>query len=60
MTRYLFYGVLGVNWYRKFIIQVKKKYDRRRGKPDTDNYFLKDYSEEGVAFLKILYYDTAL
>ena len=32
--------------------QIKKKYDQWRGKPDTDNYFLKDYSEEGIAFLK--------
>ena len=46
------YRLLGVNQYRKFIIQIKKKYDQWRGKPDTDNYFLKDYSEEGIAFLK--------
>lgn len=46
------YRLLGVNQYRKFIIQIKKKYDQWRGKPDTDNYFLKDYSEEGITFLK--------
>lgn len=44
------YQLLGVNQYRKFIIQVKKKYDQWRGKPDTDNYFLKDYSKEGIIF----------
>ena len=46
------YRLLGVNQYRRFIIQVKKKYDQWRGKPDTENYFLKDYSEEGIVFLK--------
>ena len=46
------YRLLGVNQYRKFVIKVKKKYDQWRGKPDTDNYFLKDYSEEGIVFLK--------
>ena len=46
------YRLLGVNQYRKFVIKVKQKYDQWRGKPDTDNYFLKDYSEEGIVFLK--------
>lgn len=46
------YRLLGVNQYRKFIIQVKKEYDQWRGKPGTDNYFLKDYSKEGIIFLK--------
>lgn len=36
------YRLLGVNQYRRFIIQVKKKYDQWRGKPDTENYFLKN------------------
>lgn len=46
------YRLLGVNQYRKFIIKVKKLYDQCRGKQDTDNYFLKDYSSEGIVFLK--------
>lgn len=46
------YQLLGVNQYRKFVIKVKKKYDKWRGKTDTDNYFLKDYSDEGISFLK--------
>lgn len=40
------YRFLGVNQYRKFVIKVKKLYDKWRGKQDTDNYFLKDYSKE--------------
>ena len=46
------YRFLGVNQYRKFVIKVKKLYDKWRGKQDTDNYFLKDYSKEGIIFLK--------
>lgn len=46
------YRLLGVNQYRKFVIGIKKKYDLWRGKTDTDNYFLKDYSNEGIIFLK--------
>lgn len=46
------YRLLGVNQYCKFVIKVKKKYDQWRGMSDTDNYFLKDYSEEGIIFLK--------
>ena len=46
------YRLLGVNLYRKFVIKVKKKYDKWRGKGDTDNYFLKDYSDEGIMYLK--------
>lgn len=46
------YRLLGVNQYRKFIIKVKLKYDHWRGKTDTDNYFLKDYSNEAIIFLK--------
>lgn len=46
------YWLLGVNQYRKFVITVKKKYDKWRGKTDTDNYFLKDYSVKGIVFLK--------
>lgn len=46
------YRSLGVNYYRKFIIWIKLKYDKLRGKPDTDNYFLKSYSDEGIDFLK--------
>lgn len=51
-TEQKLYRLLGVNQYRKFIIRVKKTYDAWRGKPDTDNYFLKDFSEESIAFLK--------
>lgn len=46
------YRFWGVNQYRKFVIKVKKLYDKWRGKQDTDNYFLKDYSKEGIIFLK--------
>lgn len=46
------YRLLGVNQYRKFVIRAKKKYDQWRGKSDTDNYFLKYYSKEGLVFLK--------
>lgn len=46
------YRLLGVNQYRRLVVFAKKKYDQRRGKPDTDNYFLKDYTEESMVFLK--------
>lgn len=46
------YQLLGVNLYRKFVIKVKKRYDKWRGKQDTDNYFLKDYSDERIMYLK--------
>ena len=46
------YQLLGVNLYRKFVIKVKKGYDKWRGKDDTDNYFLKHYSDEGIIYLK--------
>lgn len=46
------YRLLGVNLYRKLVLKVKKRYDKWRGKPDTDNYFLRDYSEESIIFLK--------
>ena len=46
------YRLLGVNQYRKLVVKVKKKYDQWRGKSDTDNYFLKDYSKDGLVFLK--------
>ena len=46
------YRILGVNLYRKFVISVKRKFDKRRGKQDTDNYFLRNYSVEGIKFLK--------
>ena len=42
------YRLLGVNQYRRLVVFAKKKYDQRRGKPDTDNYFLKDYTEESM------------
>lgn len=46
------YRLLGVNQYRNLIVKVKRKYDQWRGTSDTDNYFLRDYSEEGIAFLQ--------
>lgn len=46
------YRLLGVKQYRNFIVMIKKKYDNWRGKIDTDNYFLKSYSDEGIGFLK--------
>ena len=46
------YHFLGVNQYRRFVIKVKKKYDSWRGKDDTDNYFLKKYSTDGINHLK--------
>lgn len=46
------YRLLGVNQYRKFIIAVKRKYDKWRGKEDTDNYFLQDYTVDGITHLK--------
>lgn len=46
------YRMLGVELYCKFIIKVKKKFDKWRGRQETDNYFLKDYSYEGIVYLK--------
>lgn len=46
------YRLLGVNQYRRFVVKVKKKYDQLRGKQDTGNYFLKDYSREGILYLR--------
>ncbi len=46
------YRMLGVELYCKFIIKVKKRFDKWRGRQETDNYFLKDYSYEGIVYLK--------
>lgn len=46
------YRVLGVGQYCKFLIWVKLRYDRLRGKPDTDNYFLRGGSLEDLQFLR--------
>lgn len=46
------YQLLGVKQYCKFLIWVKLYYDRLRGKPDTDNYFLRGGSLEDLQFLR--------
>ena len=46
------YQLLGVKQYCKFLIWVKLHYDRLRGKPDTDNYFLRGGSLEDLQFLR--------
>ena len=46
------YRVLGVRQYRKFLVWVKLRYDQWRGKPDTDNYFLRGSGIEDMRFLK--------
>lgn len=46
------YQLLGIKQYCKFLIWVKLHYDRLRGKPDTDNYFLRGGSLEDLQFLR--------
>lgn len=46
------YRALGVRQYCKFLVWVKLRYDRWRGKPDTDNYFLRGSGIEDMRFLK--------
>ena len=46
------YRALGVRQYCKFLVWVKLRYDQWRGKPDTDNYFLRGSSIEDMRFLK--------
>jgi len=46
------YGILGVRQYCRFLVWVKLHYDRWRGKPDTDNYFLKSRKLEDLRFLQ--------
>ena len=46
------YELIGVNLYRRFVIKVKNKYDQWRGKTDTENYFLREYTKDGLIFLK--------
>ena len=46
------YRALGVRQYCKFLVWVKLRYDQWRGKPDTDNYFLRGSGIEDMRFLK--------
>lgn len=46
------YRLLGVEYYRRFLIAVKKKYDSIRGKEETENYFMQTFNMEGLMALK--------
>jgi len=46
------YELLGIKYYRKFVLFCKSKFNKYTKTNDNTNYFLRGYSKEDVIFLK--------
>lgn len=46
------YEILGIKYYRKFVLFCKSKFNKLTKTEDNDNYFLRGYSKEDIIFLK--------
>ncbi len=46
------YEILGIKFYRKFVLFCKAKFNKHSKTEDNSNYFLRGYSKEDIIFLK--------
>lgn len=46
------YEILGIKYYRKFVLFCKARFNKFTKTKDNDNYFLRGYSKEDIIYLK--------
>lgn len=46
------YEILGIKYYREFVLFCKAKFNKFTKTEDNSNYFLRGYSKEDIVYLK--------
>ncbi len=46
------YEILGIKYYRKFVLFCKAKFNKLTKTEDNSNYFLRGYTKEDIIYLK--------